>query len=138
MQKSEVIKVFVGEGEVPSQNELAKKRRKQGWVVGASIDDDSELKDAINDSGGKIFVINGASSSYCAPIGFARAMKAGALKGVAPLNNIAGSNGNTLADVAHDFALVLSYFMDIDDPRIIVTPTKVWNKAKADVKARRR
>ncbi len=126
-----VIRIFVGEGDYPSQKPLADKRRKQGWAMGKSTESD-DIRASMEKANGALVVIHGADASECVPILAAEALARGATRVVIPLDKVRTSfeGHDPLMTRAHEMAERLDVQTALQDPQLTVTPTRVWKKAK--------
>ncbi len=129
-----VIRIFVGKGDFKDQNQLAKKRKKQGWTV-AKNDNSAEVDDALQDARGAIVVANGAKAGVCMSGLIDYALHRGARKVIVPLNNVRTSHEgeDPVSSRATALARGLHAFDRLEDPRILVTPKHAWQKAKQHV-----
>jgi NADPH-dependent glutamate synthase beta subunit-like oxidoreductase len=125
------VSIFVGDGHYENLEKLADRRRAQGWHMGATTW--SFIKEdffpSVSDA---VVVINGGDAGNCVVSAAGEALRHGARRVVIPLIYIkTHSEGeNPLLRRARRLAAGLAEQYLMDDSRLIVTPTVVWEAAK--------
>jgi hypothetical protein len=122
-----VVRLFIGNGDFRSQNELAKKRKKQGWFVARGTHSTNYRK-AMDQAEGSIVIINGARARACVPFAAAEAIARNAKLVIAPLHLMknAHETKHPFRDRARVFIPIFDFFSNIDTPRLLVTPKNIF------------
>ena len=134
MANFEVIKIFVGAKEFKEQDKLLQMRKAQGWTIGVGSTD-TIIADALNTAKGKNVIINGAFAGGCVSDVARLALLEGALSVIIPLSQV--KTGNEVDQPLFDRALAIVQFFQylamteyFVDPRLIITPKRIWDTAK--------
>lgn len=129
--------VFVGYGEYLNLDNLAAQRMEQGWLF--CYEFDAEFTRKFKPSRGKTLIVNGSSPGECVAKVVKLGLDNGVEKVIVPLNEIFDgftNDMNGLEQMTHN-AFNLAWAIRcggyIDDDRLMVIPTEIWDAVQSQV-----
>lgn len=137
LNNTETFGVFVGRGEYTTLDDLAEQRMRDGWLICDEFD--AEFTRKFIPSCGKKVIVNGSSTGECVAKVVKLALDNGAKQVIVPLNEVQQGFTDDLNSVEHmtHNALLLALSIRsggyIDDDRLLVVPTEIWDAVQSQV-----
>lgn len=135
-EREHLVGVFVGKGDYVEQLSLAEQREAEpGWIVGGHVDT-KRMIDALSRVPYTTFFLNGAHAGDCIPVFTKRALRKNAARIIIPLHEIMGGDyddSDPLVGRARQLAWRLHTLNVIQDTRIVVTPSAIWQPVVAEL-----